>query len=333
MNHNGSDKNLAKITNASRGNTFVGLNEIFLFFPGAKSSVPEEMRIHPEDASVVFYMASKSKNWTCRVKDVQNVFGWGRDKTQACFGRLRKAGFARLSRGGEGGGGGYQLSQERFKNLSILPDAEEERPPENPVVEDGDPLKTRQSDLSTVGKPGTLLKEGTNSTGTISNTKEKKETKEEVFSFDDFYLMLDMRKGNKKKAEERWAKLSDQDKEQIRVTLPGYVKRTYRAQYGEEASKGRPTQRKQPEYYLTSYYWISAYEEMMEEEARKEAEEQQPNEAPSVASDQLITALRNLKAPGTMHLYRVAVQMKNAGSTAEELLQWIAEAVTADLEI
>lgn len=221
--------------------------------PNAPANDSDNLQL--EDLGLLWYLASKSENWEGSVKDVCKRWGIGKKKAQGIFRRLREARYARLTTGGPGGGGGYDINAWRFPDSnqpSLFPEAD--------VA--GDPKSGRRKT-----RPATKAaaeKRVPNESKEHHESKEGKESTDSMWSFDDFWNIYDLKIGSKPKAQELWKKLPSEARAKIEASLHIYLERTYRRQKGEQADRVAVDPRKHPEFYLTSRYWEADYEALQE---------------------------------------------------------------------
>lgn len=79
----------------------------------------------------------------------------------------------------------------------------------------------------------------------ITTTKnDKNDNKNSILSFDDFWQMYDRRTGSKKKCQEKYSKISEEDRQKIKSHVPKYVSSTPDKQF-----------RKHPLTYLNQESW------------------------------------------------------------------------------
>jgi len=90
----------------------------------------------------------------------------------------------------------------------------------------------------------TKVKRNANETQTNTNNNDNNDNNISILSFDDFWDMYDRRTGSKKKCQEKYSKVSEEDRQKIKSHVPKYVSSTPDKQF-----------RKHPLTYLNQESW------------------------------------------------------------------------------
>lgn len=193
---------------------------------------------------VLTYLLSKPDKWKVNIDDLKNKSTDGRDAIYSALKELRDAGYAEL----------VNSFDENNKLLGK----------EWIIHETAISGKSRNGKIPNRENPD-ISNNDINSNNELSAESEK----DSAYGFDEFWQDYAFKRGSKRKACERFGKLTGRDRDEIKRTLPYYLRSTTTDRINDHKGEFKPM-RKYPEFYLSARLWESQADELAEQMERDE---------------------------------------------------------------